>query len=384
MAVSTNSGYAIGVLGPFIITDLGINRTQLGAMSTAIFVVGGLLSPAVGRSVDRLGSRTSAVLLFAAGLLGSVGTLVAPGLWWLLVTMAITGIAMAFGNPTTNLVIAESVAPARQGIATGIKQAGVQLGAFAIGIGLPPLAILVGWRVAWQTLTIVAALGVASALRWLPKVEGAPTKGRQRGRLDESIPWLAVYAVTMGMGVSSATTYLPLFATERLSLTEQSAGQVAAVIGLTGIVARLTWGYIGDRITATALPLMVLAFFATVAQVLILLSESFGPVWLWLGAMLLGASAIAWNAIGMLTIVRRVPRSGQGRASGIVLFGFYGGLMIAPVIFGAWIDATGSYTSAWGALAVLYFAGGILMGVWRLRTPRPGSEMVEPGVAAPG
>jgi cyanate permease len=48
--------------------------------------------------------------------------------------------------------------------------------------------------------------------------------------------------------------------------------------------------------------------------------------------------------------------AGTGRASGIVLFGFLTGLGIGPPIYGATVDATGSYTAMWvmsiGAAAI--------------------------------
>ena len=48
--------------------------------------------------------------------------------------------------------------------------------------------------------------------------------------------------------------------------------------------------------------------------------------------------------------------AGTGRASGIVLFGFLSGLGIGPPIYGATVDATGSYTAMWlmsiGAAAI--------------------------------
>ena len=367
MAVSTATGYALGVLGPFIIADLGISRTQFGALSTALFLVGLVLSPTLGRSVDHLGTRRSAMCLFWAGVVGAIGAGLAPGFLWLMLAMIVTGIALGFANPVTNLVVAECIPRARQGIATGIKQAAVQLGAFAIGVGLPPLAEFGGWRLAWQALTIAAAVGAFSTWRWLPRAQRVDRRQAIRMKLEASVAWLTAFAFAMGVGVSSATTYLPLFATERLAFTPQAAGAVAATVGLAGMCARLFWGWLGDRVMTTAVPLLILALIAAGAQALIMASESFGIPLLWFGAAMLGASAVAWNAIGMLAIVRRVPREDQGRASGIVLAGFYGGLMLAPVLFGAWIDATGSYVTAWGVLVVVYLLGATLMGLWRRR-----------------
>jgi nitrate/nitrite transporter NarK len=56
MATSTFFGYAFGVLGPFIIDEFDISRSQFGLLSTVFFVVGGGASLPAGRLVDRMGA----------------------------------------------------------------------------------------------------------------------------------------------------------------------------------------------------------------------------------------------------------------------------------------------------------------------------------------
>ena len=59
---------------------------------------------------------------------------------------AVVGIGQTLANPATNKMIAHEVPPGRRGLITGIKQSGVQAGAFVAGVAFPAAAVAVGWR----------------------------------------------------------------------------------------------------------------------------------------------------------------------------------------------------------------------------------------------
>ena len=92
---------------------------------------------------------------------------------------------------------------------------------------------------------------------------------------------------------------------------------------------------------------------------------SLGSGLLWAGAALFGATAVAWNALGMLSIVRDVEVSVAGRASGRVLLGFYIGFLVGPVTFG-WSVDHGGYGAGWAAVTAAFAmaAGLTLAWIW--------------------
>jgi MFS family permease len=351
MAVSTFMQYALGSLGPFITEDLDISRARLGALTTMLFVVGGALSPIGGPLVDRLGGRRTLVALCCAS--GASALLSAAAATYVLLVLAVGvgGIALSFGNPSTNKLLAEHVDPARQGIVTGIKQSGVQIGAFLAGAALPPVASALGWRAAMRLSAAIAAACALAALAVVPAHEPAAPRSADSPpptRVGPAVNRLALYALLMGAGVGAVSAHLPLYAVERLGLEKSVAGLVASVIGLSGVVARLLLGRAADRShTPVTVALGRLAAAAVGATVLLLLADV-GGVWLlWSGAVAFGASAIAWNAVGMLSIVRGVDPALAGRASGRVLLGFFSGFVISPVTFGWSVDLSGSYVAGW-------------------------------------
>lgn len=350
MAVSTFLMVVFGTLAPFFAADLGLSRTQVGTLTTALYVTGALLSPVLGPAADRLGARRLVLALFAVGAASFVAAALAPSYALLLVVALFGGLAVAIGNPATNLLIATHTQPDRQGVVTGVKQSGVQIGVFLGGAALPALAAAFGWRTATMAAVVLPALGVAGLARAVPQ-DGRPAPRAARvgsPRLPVGMRWLAAYGFGMGLGVSAVGAYLPLYAVERLGMAETVAGLLSATIGAVGIAARILWGRSADRSTTPpARSLTVLGVASVVAAALVLLAEPVSPALAWAGAVVAGGSAVAWTAVGMLAVVRQSPLAVAGRASGLVLLGFYGGFIVGPPAFGVLVDTTGRYASGW-------------------------------------
>src|SRR5688572_3564245 len=367
MAVCTFLPYALGALGPFITDDLGITRTALGSLTTVTYLVGGALSPVAGPVVDRFGGRRSLALTFVTGALSMAVVAVAGGRCaGLVAASALFGVAVAFGNPATNQLAARAVPAGHHGLVTGVKQSGVQVGAFLAGFVLPGVADAAGWRPA---LGGCAAMGVAGLVltRWFapgpsgetpsPLAEASAGErpqseqsGSDRPGLGPEVDRLAVYALLMGFGVGAVSAYLPLYAVEELGFSRGMAGLVAALMGFVGIGARVAWGHRQDRTTTPVMrSLGTLAAGSVVASVAMASAAAAGSALLWAGAAVFGATAVAWNALGMLSIVRDVDVAVAGRASGRVLLGFYIGFVLGPVSFGWAADHVG-YGAGWAAV----------------------------------
>jgi cyanate permease len=80
---------------------------------------------------------------------------------------------------------------------------------------------------------------------------------------------------------------------------------------------------------------------------------------------LLGTTLLAWNTVGMMAVLGAVDARSAGKASGIVLFGFYGGFVPGPIAFGWIADASGDYSLAWSLVAVAMLMAAIVAAAWR-------------------
>jgi predicted MFS family arabinose efflux permease len=369
MGTSTFAGYAFGVLGPDLIDEFGITRFQLGLLTAVLFLVGGPLSLVAGPATDRFGARRVMLIAFAIAAATLLGMALSPVYAIMLLAAGLGGLALATGNPVTNKLVAVNLPPGSRGLVMGGKQAGVQVGAFLAGALLAPLAVQVGWRAALGWVALVPVLSFLAALMIVPRDASPATTGAGERGAPRSLPggvrWLAVYAFLMGSGVAAVNAYLPLYLVERGGASQELAGAVVATIGLVGIFSRLAWGWASERMPTFSLPLLLLGGGAVVAIGLVLAIERVGLWVAWPAAILFGATAVTWNAVGNLAVITESGTGLAGRASGLLTFGFYIGFVGSPMIFGLLVDATGSYTLAWTLVALGFAATVAVILGWR-------------------
>src|SRR5690606_31675575 len=261
---------------------------------------------------------------------------------WLLAAAGATGLTMAIINPATNALISTHIPKGGQGIILGIKQSGVQLALFTIGLALPSIALAVGWRGAIVVVGIPAALGLVGVALIVPADHvGQRSSPAARPATDPVVVRLTAYAFLMGFASSAVTTYLVLFAVEAAGFSEPAAGAAGALLGLAGIIARVIWARRVERMASAAGPLAGMALAGLVCVGMVLATPAVGAWLLWLAAVAFGATASAWNSVGNLVLVRELPLAVAGRASGVMQVGFYGGYMACPLVFGHLADVTG-------------------------------------------
>ena len=363
MGTSTFALAVYSVLAVELIAQFDVARWQIGALVTANSLVGALASPSVGSVTDRLGARRATIVTIVLSIIALAGIAAAPSYSLLVVAAFIGGVAQSFANPSTNKLISLHVEPGRRGVITGIKQSGVQFGTFMAGAALPGLTLAFGWRVAVAVFAGLAAAAAALALTTVPhdpQTEHAAASLSAAGPLPSIIYRLAVYGFLLGAAGTAIFTYLPLYAEERLGFSTSTAGVAVAVSGLVGIVARIAWGRIAEHTLGAAKSLLIIAGLAVAAAGVLAAAVVWTPL-VWLGVMLTGASASAWNTVGMLAIIQTVPSTRAGRGSGIVLLGFLAGLAFGAPLFGWSVDLLGTYTPGWVTAALVFAVGGAVI-----------------------
>jgi len=364
MAVSTFTASVLSILSPFILEEFAMTHAQLGLVVALNTVVGGIVSPAAGRFVDRVGGGSALQTLFYVSVVGYLLIAVAPGYQILLVAALVGGLAQALANPATNKVIAYRYPAAERADVTGVKQSGVQFAIFLGGLTLPTLAEWLGWR--WATVVVAGGAAVGAAALFALRQgnssaagDAAPAGSRVIG---PEVPWLAIYGFLMGFA-GSALFFLPLFVEEELGQSVRLAGLAAAVAGISAVIGRVAWARFAERRSLYRRTLWLLAGLALVA--LLLLPQAGGAlVLLWLGAVLIGASASSWNSVGMLAVMDGSLAQATGAASGRVLLGFLIGLGIGPPLYGNTIDTSGGYDSMWLIAAGAAAAAFAVMAAW--------------------
>jgi predicted MFS family arabinose efflux permease len=364
MAFATFAGPAFAVLARFIIDDLGLSRAELGWVVAAFSVVGAIASPAIGKLTDRVGGRKALAGIFILSGLGMLAISAAPSYVFLVAAGILTGMGQASANPATNKLISVHVPLGRRGAVTGLKQSGVQIGVFLAGVLLPAGALVWGWR---ATLAIAGSFALLTLVTVGLVVPPDPPARKDPGTSpgivwSRPIRWLTIYGFLMGLAGGAVNTYIPLFGEESIGLSVSVAGAVAGIAGLVAFFSRIAWARHSERTSSYIASLRWIAGLSVLFVGALLAAESGGAWLLWIGALGLGASATAWNAVGMLAVIVFAGRERAGGASGAVLLGFLAGLGLGPPAFGWSVDRLAGYgPGLWGALFV--FAAATLVTV---------------------
>ncbi|MFD5512456.1 MFS transporter [Streptomyces sp. NPDC127051] len=375
MAFSMLQLFLLGAFGPRLVDELGISPTVLGLTTTIGFGTAAVLSPVGGRMVDRTGPRRCLVvlLLVSAAALALIGA--APGPGFLLAAVALGGLPQALANPATNKAILAAVPPARRGSVTGMKQSGVQLGAFAAGLPLAALAGGVGWRGAVWTAAAAAALAALWAHRALPADPPAKPAAPVSSLVPRgAIAWLAVFSLFLGCGIASVNTYVALFGVRKLGMGPTEAAALVAVLGIAGIAGRVGWSKAARPGRAERLP-GALAAGAVLAACLLAAALYARPL-VWVAAVAVGVFAVSGNAVSMVLVMQRAAPGRAGQDSALVAAGFFAGFAIGPPLFGLLAQA-GRYGPGWLLVAAEFTAAAVVATAWAVRERRrgPGTEV---------
>lgn len=144
----------------------------------------------------------------------------------------------------------------------------------------------------------------------------------------------------------------------------QAAGTLIAIVGVTGVVARVSWPPLAERRLGYGPTLRILALASMVSAFLLALAGlGVVPSWVLMPAsLLLGGGAIAWNAVGMLAVMDLSPPGMVGKGTGVVLLGFLTGLAVGAPLLGLSVDWLGTYVPGWIASALLLGTCAVIAG----------------------
>jgi CP family cyanate transporter-like MFS transporter len=338
-----------------LVSEFGLNATQLGLLTTLPVVCMGLFAPAAALLARRSSESTVlamsvAVIAFGAALRAFAGT---AGLYSGAI-LAGVGIAIA-GTLLPTLVRARF--PDRIGPVTGIYTAALIGGAFLGAGATEPLRLAFG--ISPQVMLALWSVPVTVALvAWLLVPRLPSTQARAR----VTFPWRsrAAWLGTLYMGGQSLLFYAAL---AWLAATYTSRGHSAAYAGLllavfsaTEIITALAMPALAHR-TGDVRPWIAMSVGITtlgLALVAIAPEAILGSAAPWTWATLIGLGMGGNLALALLILTQNAPTSQAASAfSGMAFFVGYLLAAAGPVAAGALVDVTGSYTLVFASLAVL-------------------------------
>lgn len=366
--------FLTGALGVQLDTGLHIKATDIGIGVAAFFASSALCSVTAGRLAERVGAMKMMRIaaLFAMLCMTGLG-LLTHALWNLAALLALGGLSNGAMQPAVNLYLSNNVHTQRQGLAFGIKQAGIPTATLLSGLAIPSLAITQGWQAAYLAGAVVATLILLLLLvrddhnSLGASAHADPAHGVSGHRSPSiNLPPLVLLAAGMACAVAAANSLGSFVVPSAVhhGVSAGSAGLLSAIGSVVGFSARVGQGWRADTGVNKGIP-AALRHLATVVGMVSIgilgyLALASGISYLLVPGVLLAYGA-GWGFNGLfnLSVIRAYPFA-PARATGITQVGTYLGGMLGPLGFGLFVDHLG-YGPAWSMSAVVAGMGAVTL-----------------------
>ena len=378
--VGTAAVFGVPVLAPVIAPEMGVDPTLVGVYVAIAYLTGQLTGLMTGGFMDRYGAlRMSQICcLFAA--LGIV-TLFSASIWLAPLAALLMGTCYGPLNPTSTKILRGLGAENRQPLIFSVKQTGVPVAGVIVGMSLPVLTVMFGWRWAFAVFAVIAIL-VALAIQPVRETfdhdrqrDGGRPKIKIWGPLklvmgDPALRALSLVGFALAGAQISLGSFYVLYLIDRLEWSLIDAGFLYAVVQAGGIGGRLAWGFVAKQMLS---PTVVLVGISVLVCGLFALTTTITPAWpvgVVAGLSLaLGLCVYGWNGVWLSEIADAAPSDKIGDATGGAQFIMFGGVTVMPPVFGALIEWTGSYVAPFVAAGIFVVAIAMYMAIAvRLRT----------------
>lgn len=365
-AASAGSALFIGpsVIAPAIRDEFDVSLSQLGVLLASLWVGTILTLLGWGLLADRVGER----VVLGTGL-AACGVLAATAGWvgefWLLVGLLfLASAAGASVNAASGRAVMQWFAPEERGLALGIRQTAIPLGAGIGAVALPLIERAGGLGAAF---TFLGALCVAAALVAALVIREAPVRDEELE--GDAIPWTLrdrrLWTLCAGSGLYlfgqiPLMSFTVLFLHDVHGLSTARAGAVLAVFQAGAVLTRIGAGRLSDRLRDRLRPLRWIGLASGGGLLVTALAADAELVLVILVVVAAGALSMAWNGLSLTAAAELAGRARSGAAIGFqqTTLGVIG--VFVPVVFALVVEQT-SYRTGF-ALAAL----GPLTGWWML------------------
>lgn len=393
MALGVNARTAFSLFFPPILNEFGWERGVTAGAFSFGFMVSALLSPLLGRLMDRRGP----VVVMELGVASTAaGLLLAPLVtqpWHLYATLGVlVGTGSICLGYTGQALFLPSWFVRRRGLAMSVAFSGVGVGSYVLMPWLQTLIEEAGWRTACTTLGVLILVTLAPLNLLLrrrpedlglnPDGESAAAKAANFGRRTNIVDpvwaavdwtlsralrtarfwWLAVgyfaalyawYAVQVHQ-----TKYLV-----DIGFTQHDAAWALGTVSLAGIPGQIVLGYLSDRMGREFVWAIGNLGFVVTYIALLLLRDAPDPALLYL--MILTQGVLGYGLTSVLGAIPAEIFEGRhyGGIFGCVMLAAITGGALGPWLTGAIHDWTGTYVPAfWIAILMSLLSA---LSIWR-------------------
>ena len=344
--------YTFSVFVKPLAAEFGWSREAISSGFAIAAVTLGVISPFLGRWIDRFGPRRIILICMMVYVCAIASlSLLRSGLWQFYLTCFVLGVV---GNGAAHLAYSRSISTwfqRRLGMALAFVMVGAGLGAMILPVVAQSIISRSGWRAAYASLGGVALLlGLPLSWRYIREREvighGFAPVAHSGMTWQQGLRSFAFWIITAILFVSSismngAITHLSALLTDR-GLTAGNAALCASVLGGSSLLGRIVVGWLLDRFFG---PRVALVINLTTALGILLLARANSFPAGCLATALIGVGAGGEAAITPYLLTRYFGLRAFSTLYGLTWTFYAAAGAIGPVILGRAFDATGSYSS---------------------------------------
>lgn len=370
-------GYVVGVFIQPLEQEFGWSRAGISSALTIFALVGILGAPFAGILIDRYGARRIGLAgLIAYCVLFALLCMVGPGLSTWLGGWVLVGLAGLFaGAPTWSRAVSSFFHSGR-GLAVAVMASGTGVGTMILPLFTNRVIETFGWRAAFLAIALLYAVVVLPLLwAWFrdasegtARLEGAAARTARVAALPgwtahEGLrrrqTWQLAAAALLATAVVSAFAMHIVQMLVAESISRDHAVGLLGFMGVTAIAARLTVGYLFDRVNHPVVGAISMALPLLPAMLLLLVPP--GPGMAVIAVVALGCAVGGeFDAVVYLSSRYFGPKA-LGVLMGVVLSVTQVGIGLGPIVAGALFDRTHSYDGFYLLCVPVLLLAGLLV-----------------------
>lgn len=365
---------AAGALTPVLINELGITHGAMGLLTTAFFLVYGLMQVPAGLLGDGYGPRKT--ILWSTAL-----TVIGVFLFWinhsylvLFVAQFLVGIGSSTFYINSVKLMLEWFPTNWKATAVGIMSASSGIGNTMAYMGFPLVYERYGdWRAFYITMGVILLLTWVINL-FLLKDKHEPNGGLKVQDMIDSVikviknPEMQPYIISYAFRSTNFVlgVWLTQFLIDTKSFTYVQAGQINSIGNLAAIPGCIVVAAISDRLKKRKEPLIFFAFLTFIANALILVLPA-GSFFLYCAVNAAMYISVGYWVLYFSMVPEKLPANESGIGLGLINAVCTLGISILSPIYGGLVDITGNY---WASNMMLLI-GAFLVPVLMLRIKDP-------------
>jgi ACS family hexuronate transporter-like MFS transporter len=381
----------LGILAPVLEKEIGWSESQYGYIVTAFQAAYALGLLLVGRMMDVLGTKTGFTVAMVFWSVAAMAHSLAKSAFGFGAARFALGLGESGNFPAAIKTVAEWFPKKERAFATGIFNAGSNVGAVAAPLFVPWITLTYGWQ---EAFIVTGAIGFSWLIFWWLLYE-TPRRSKRLSQRElayiesdpldppEKISWLRLisYRQAWAFAIAKFLTdpiwwfylyWVPKFLNKTYGLTLDKIGIPLVIIYVMADVGSIGGGWLSSAFIKRGWDVnkgrKVAMLICAIAVIPIVYASQATDLWLAVALLSLATAAHqGWSANLFTTASDMFPRKAVGSIVGFGgMAGSVGGMLFSTSA-GLLLEWTGSYMTLFVVAGVAYL---LALGIFQLLVPK--------------